>query len=659
MDYHNVTPKKKSLQQPRRRPQLISPLNSVTKLAKPPLTPRSPPLPPPGSQPWLPAGNSEIPFSPVPLGQAALASRVTHYQHQVTKLEASITRHEPREAALVEENTYLQDQLNKFMSRSTINDEIDSETERTLLVRDVTSNAESLNKLSDANKIMTDLANVLQKKLAVREAELTRLEDSLQKATNALKDETQKRELIWRENEELKTLVSDLHTELESTKVHLLSTKKSLESAHLREADTSANLSSNSNAVAEFASRSIEAVQALEQTKEELVSQQRIIAELRKQLASVIFESKSLRSHHDEEIIQFQDQIFELERLVRVNTLEKASDKAISASYSSTVTSENKFLQSSQSLQVEDKENLQKSLTLVTEQYNDSQRSLETCRLELKHLNVKINELEGTCTTMKAKVTRAESETERHLAHAKQLEQTVQECDSRIDAIFQTVTQLGYTASSAEDSNRNLTIDKSNLQNEKESLVTQLETLTLQRDSSKQQLADAEAQLERAHLNLEAEKNETKSLKRNISSLRSEVDRLRTDLAKAQIHYSSSSSSMPGQSFVSEGLWRQKTSSGNNASVNSSMLSVTDLQQNLHSTNQGMRFVSSSSISPNRPLALRVTASPTHGMSSNSNTTTLNQSSLSLTSDVAALVGSLKRDLEEAKRRLHSGIGRI
>jgi hypothetical protein len=115
---------------------------------------------------------------------------------------------------------------------------------------------------------------------------------------------------------------------------------------------------------------------------------------------------------------------------------------------------------------------------------------------------------------------------------------------------------------------------------------------------------------------------------------------------------------MSGQSFVSEGLWRQKSSLGNNTSVNSSMLSVTDLQQNLHTTNQGMRFVSSSSLSPTRPLALRVTASPTHGMSSNSNTT-MNQSSLSLTSDVAALVGSLKRDLEEAKRRLHSGIGRI
>jgi hypothetical protein len=259
---------------------------------------------------------------------------------------------------------------------------------------------------------------------------------------------------------------------------------------------------------------------------------------------------------------------------------------------------------------------------------------------------------------MKAKVTRAESETERHLSHATQLEQAVQECDSRIDTIFQTVTKLGHTASCAEESNRQLMIDRSNLQKEKESIVTQLETLTLQRDSSKQQLADAEARLERANLNLEAEQNETKSLKRNISSLRSEVDRLRTDLAKAIQHSSSSSSSsMSGQSFVSEGLWRQKMSLGNNTSVNSSMLSVTDLQQN---NLVGMRFLSSSSSSsPNRPIALRVIASPTQGMSSNSYTTTMNQSTLSLTSDVAALIGSLKRDLEEAKRRLHSGIGRM
>jgi chromosome segregation ATPase len=649
---NSLTPVKRG-ENLRRKPQLISPLGSVTKLAKPPRTPRSPPPIVP-SQPWLPAGNAEIPFSPLPVGAAALSSRVAHYQTSLAKLEASIARHEAREVALAEENAYLQERLNKYMStNSSSSDEIDDTNER--LVRDVGKSADSIHILSDANKVMTDLTNVLQKKLSIREAELMRLEESLQKAISALSEETRKKDLLFQENEELKSLASDLHSELETAKTQLSSTKKSLESAHLREADSTANLSSNSLAVAEFASRSTEAARALELAKEELSSQQRVSVELKKQLESVIFESKALRSQAEAEAIQLQDRIFELERSVRLNSLQKASEKAVSASLSSSV---NGSSDTASRIEAIPSEEGNKYLQVV-EQYESSQRSLETSRLEIKHLNAKIAEIESSCTTLKAKLSRAEAESERHASHALQMEHAVNDCDSRIDSIFERVSLLGNTVSSSEESMRQLSSEKSRLQKEKDSLVTQLEDVTAQRDTARQQVADAEARLERTQLDFEAEQNESKSLKRSVSNLRSEVDRLRTDLARAQVavvshpHSQLHSSSM-GQSFAAEGLWRQRTSSGSNNSMNSSVLSVTDLQLHNHTKNNHQML---SSVSPTRPLALRVSTSPTQGNNNASSINTNSKMNLSLTSDVSALVASLKRDLEDAKRRL--GASRI
>jgi len=649
---NSVTPVKRG-ENLRRKPQLISPLGSVTKLAKPPRTPRSPPPIVP-SQPWLPAGNAEIPFSPLPVGAAALSSRVAHYQTSLAKLEASIARHEAREVALAEENAYLQERLNKYMStNSSSSDEIDDTNER--LVRDVGKSADSIHILSDANKVMTDLTNVLQKKLSIREAELMRLEESLQKAISALSEETRKKDLLFQENEELKSLASDLHSELETAKTQLSSTKKSLESAHLREADSTANLSSNSLAVAEFASRSTEAARALELAKEELSSQQRVSVELKKQLESVIFESKALRSQAEAEAIQLQDRIFELERSVRLNSLEKASEKAVSASLSSSV---NGSSDTASRIEAIPSEEGNKYLQVV-EQYESSQRSLETSRLEVKHLNAKIAEIESSCTALKAKLSRAEAESERQASHALQMEHAVNDCDSRIDSIFERVSLLGNTVSSSEESMRQLSSEKSRLQKENDSLVTQLEDVTAQRDNARQQVADAEARLERTQLDLEAEQNESKSLKRSVSNLRSEVDRLRTDLARAQVavvshpHSQLHSSSM-GQSFAAEGLWRQRTSSGSNNNMNSSVLSVTDLQLHNHTKNNHQML---SSVSPTRPLALRVSTSPTQGNNNASSINTNSKMNLSLTSDVSALVASLKRDLEDAKRRL--GASRI
>ena len=639
---------KRSTQYLRRKPQAVmSPLGSVTKLAKPPRTPRSPS--PPASQPWLPAGISDIPFSPLPIGAAALSSRVTHYQHAHAKLESSISRHEAREVALVEENAYLQERLNMFMTkRISTSDEMDDANER--MVRDVGKSADSIHILSDANKVITDLANVLQKKLSVREAELMRLEESLQKAINALSDETKKKDALVHENEELKSLASDLHSDLEVAKTHLESTKRSLENAHLREADSTANTSSNSLAIAEFASRSTEAARALEVAKEELLSQQRISAELKKQLESVIYESKSLRSQTEADTIQYQDRIFELERCVRLNSLEKASEKAVIASLSSSINFADTASRQD-AMPIDDGK-----YSLMSEQYQSSQRSLETCRLEVKHLNAKITELEGSCVTMKSKLTRAESESERHASHASQMEQAVADCDNRIESIFERISLLGHSASSSEESIRQLTADKSKLQKENDSLVTQLEDVTVSRDSSRQQLADAEARFEKTQLDLEAEQSESKGLKRSLSSLRSEVDRLRTDLARAQVaaasHPQLHSSSM-GQSFAADGLWRQRTVTGSSSSLNSSVLSVNDLQLNHHQRNNHHML---SSVSPTRPLALRVSTSPTQGNNNSSinSSTSSSKMNLSLTSDVAALVGSLKRDLEDAKRRLGS-----